>query len=286
MPGKLTLILVTATACGALPQIAHASCSGSACSAFSFANNKFTNKDKDLKIHLTGCFIKSGSTCGSPPVNFDITVDSNSSKPLTVPASVGLDVKVDVKTAAFVGALEHAHVQTVPGGSPATTTTNNQTGGRVKGQGCDLSFDKVSCEIEKSIKEKEDIRKKRDQARTDLAKAYDEHDACVKAASLNPIKITVVDSCLASQQKIDALRAEISKDYKLLGETEPGAPVPRGTVVPTKPIPPGKPEKSVPDKVKEKIGLPCPPGKPGDPKDIEGNNKGVFDGKTVGLDCK
>jgi hypothetical protein len=274
---KLALILATAGACAALPQIAHASCSGNACSAFSFASNKFTNKDKDQKIHLTGCFIKSGGTCGSPPVNFDIAVDPNSSKPLTIPASVGSEIKVDVKAAAFVGAPEHAQVPTVPGASPAP----------IKAQGCDLSFDKTSCEIAKNIKEKEDIRKKRDQARTDLAKAYDEHNSCVRAAALNPIKVTIVDPCSASQQKIDALKAEISKDYKILGETEPGAPVPTGTVVPTNPIPPAKPGQSVPDTIKDKTGLPCPPGKPANLKDPEENkDMNVYDGKAVGLDCR
>jgi hypothetical protein len=125
MTRKLTLILATAAACSAMPQIAAASCSGSACSSFSFASNKFTNKDRDLKIHLTGCIITSGLTCGSSSANFDITIDPNSSK--AVPTSSGGDVKVDVKTAAFVGALQQPHTQTLPSTNSVMTTINNQT---------------------------------------------------------------------------------------------------------------------------------------------------------------
>ena len=55
MSRKLVLILATAAACSAMPQIAAASCTGSACSSYVYASKQFTNKDKDLKIHLTGC---------------------------------------------------------------------------------------------------------------------------------------------------------------------------------------------------------------------------------------
>lgn len=241
MKQKLAFLVATAVVYGALPQLAHASCSGNACSAFSFANNKFTNKDKDRKIHLTGCIIKSAGACGSPPAGFDVTVDPNSSKSITVPASLGPDVKVDVKTAAFIGEAPPPHVQ------PAA-----------KDQGCQLSMDKENCETRKNLKEAEDARKRRDQARTDLAKARDEHDSCVKTASLNPIKIAILDVCAASQEKINSLQAEISKDDKILGETEPGAPVRTQTVLDTKPIP-AKPAKDPKDKIPKPHG--CTPGK-------------------------
>lgn len=261
MTRKFALILATTTVCGALPQIAYASCSGNACSAYLFAGNKFTNKDKDRQIHLMGCFIKSGGTCGSPPVNFDIIVDPNSSKPITVPASVGSDVKVDVKTAAFVGSPPQPHAQTPPGAAPAPTVTG---------------IPRLNLE---------DTRKKRDQARADLGKAYDDHKSCVRAASLNPIKLTVVDPCLASQQKIDALNAEISKDDKILGETEPGAPIRTDKPLDTTPVPPGKPAKPPAAVVQETLHLPCPPGAPEDPKDSKGDKSGVFNGKAGGLNC-
>jgi hypothetical protein len=112
------LIATTIVAIGSIPQIAHASCSGSACPAFSYESNKFTNKDKDLKIHLTGCFLQANGTCAAS-ANFDITIDPNSSKSVTPPPALGSNAKVDVKTAAFVGALTHPHVQTLPNGNTA-----------------------------------------------------------------------------------------------------------------------------------------------------------------------
>jgi hypothetical protein len=124
---KLALILTTATACGVMPQIAAASCSGSACYSYSFASNKFTNKDKDLKIHLTGCILKGDGSCGGSGADFDITIDPSSSKPVPAPSSSTGDVKVDVKTAAFVGALQQPHVQTLPSTNSVMTTINNQT---------------------------------------------------------------------------------------------------------------------------------------------------------------
>jgi hypothetical protein len=125
MTRKLALLLATATACAALPQIAAASCSGSACFSYSYSSNKFTNKDKDLKIHLTGCVLKADGSCPGSAASFDITIDPGSSKP--VPTSSSGDVKVDVKTAAFVGALQQPHVQTLPSTNSVMTTINNQT---------------------------------------------------------------------------------------------------------------------------------------------------------------
>src|ERR1700693_382061 len=121
------LLATTLVAIGGIPQIAHASCSGSACYSFSFGNNKFTNKDKDLKIHLTGCFLQANGSCAAS-TNFDINIDPNSSKLVTPPPALGSNAKVDVKTAAFLGALTHAHVQTLPDGQPQGSGQPQSTG--------------------------------------------------------------------------------------------------------------------------------------------------------------
>src|SRR4051812_3381870 len=114
------LIFTATIACCALPQIASASCSGAACPSYSLSGDKITNKDRDLKIQVIGCVLKSGQCSGS---NFDITIDPNSSK--TVPGVSG--GTVDVKTAAFVGALQRPHTQTLPSTNSVMTTINNQT---------------------------------------------------------------------------------------------------------------------------------------------------------------
>jgi hypothetical protein len=278
MTRKFAILLATVATCGALPQAAQASCSGSACFAFSYANSKFTNKDKDLKIHLTGCIINAANACASPPVNFDIFVDPNSSKQLTVPASAGPDVKVDVKSAAFVGALQQPHVQTLPGASPVAKTTNNPTGGgnSTKSDGCQLSMEKENCEISRNLKLAEEARKRRDQARVELAKARDEQNTCLTNASQAPKSLQFTVPCLGFDQKINSLVAEISKDDKVLGETEPGAPVRLGTVVDTRPTP-AKPTETAKDKVQneasKKLGG-CKPGK----TDLDS----TFDGKAAG----
>jgi hypothetical protein len=109
---KLAVFLATTIAL--VPQIANA-CTGSACSSYTYANKQFKNNDRDLKIHITGCVIQSGGTCGYTLINFDIFVEPQRTSNLNnVPASLGSNVKVDVKTAAFVGALQQPHVATVP----------------------------------------------------------------------------------------------------------------------------------------------------------------------------
>jgi len=111
------LIIATAALTGAIPGVAHASCSGSACSAFSFDGSRFTNKDKVYMIQLKGCFIQKSGTCGSPPVTFDILIDPNSTKSVSAPSSLGSNVKVDVQSASFAGELKRPHVQTLPNGN-------------------------------------------------------------------------------------------------------------------------------------------------------------------------
>jgi hypothetical protein len=136
MTYKLAVMLATSVAL--VPQIANA-CTGSACSSYTYGNKQFKNNDKDLKIHITGCVIQSGGTCGNTPINFDIFVEPQRTSNLNnVPASLGSNAKVDVKTAAFVGALQQPHVATVPApptSGPGTlitqqfsTVTVNNTG--------------------------------------------------------------------------------------------------------------------------------------------------------------
>jgi hypothetical protein len=349
MSRKLALALATATICSLLPQFAHASCSGTACSSYTFAYSKFTNKDRDLKIHITGCFIKSGTSCGSPSIDFDVIVDPNSSKPLTPPSSVGSDPKVDVRTASFLGALPQPHVQTLPTADSVMTTINNQTdvpvvvkyrdaenseftkdvrehsptspfpirmdpkasssikwtalsgskqcdGGTVtltsNGTGtidvtkctksCELSMDKRNCEAGVKSKE-EEARKRRDQARTDLGNARNEYNSCIATASRSPVKLPLIDPCATAKDKMSKLEIEISNDDKILGETEPGGPARRDTVLDTTPIP-AQPAQNPRDKL-PKIGG-CSPGSPDNPKDIQGGKSGVFNGTTGGCDVK
>jgi hypothetical protein len=347
MPRKLTVILITATACSTMPQIAAASCTGNACSSFSFSNNKFTNKDKDLKIHLMGCIIKAAGTCGSPPTNFDVTIDPNASKAIPAPPASGGDVKVDIKTAVFVGALQQPRTQTLPSTNSVMTTISNQTdvpvivkyrdvegaefakevkdhsptsafavrmdanwkanpvkwsafsGSKMCDSGavavsssgtgtievtkctksCELSMDKKNCELERDLKATEETRKRRDQARTDLANARNEYNACMATASKVPIKVPFTDVCAALRDNVNKLITEILNDDKKLGEIEPGAPLRLETVVNTTP-PPSKPQgidkEKLQDMARKKLGG-CAPDKPDNPNDPQGNSTGVFD---------
>jgi hypothetical protein len=257
MVRKLTLMVATAAVCSAMPQIAAASCGGNACSAFSFAGGKFTNKDKDRKIDLTYCIIKASGTCSSPPTK--ITIDQNSSKAIPVPTPSGGDVKVDVQTAAFIGA----------------PPTNAQ----ITPPGCDLSMDKKNCELQRDLKDTQETRKRRDQARKDLDSARNQYSAC----TASPVKLPILDFCAATRDKVNKLVTEILSDDKKLGETEPGAPLRLETVLDTTPIP-AKQDGDTADKTKKavekKIG--CVPGSPDNPKDIQGNPSGVFNGTTGG----
>jgi hypothetical protein len=138
MTRELSFVLATTAAIAAVPQIAHASCSGGdACLKVTFANNKFTNTDKVRPIRVTGCFLQANGSCAAS-ANFDITIDFNSSKSVTPPPALGSNVKVDVKTAAFVGGLTQPHTATIPAAptsGPGTlitqefsTVTVNNTG--------------------------------------------------------------------------------------------------------------------------------------------------------------
>jgi hypothetical protein len=111
MARKSAFMLATTVAIAAtVPQIAYASCGGSACSAYTYADGKFTNTDTARQVHLTGCFMTPSGVCGT---NFDITVDAHNSKAVTVPAGKPTP-KLDVKSAVFIGSPAPASVQTPP----------------------------------------------------------------------------------------------------------------------------------------------------------------------------
>ena len=111
MARKSAFMLATAVAiAAAVPQIAYASCGGSACSAYTYADGKFTNTDTARQVHLTGCFMTPSGVCGT---NFDITVDAHNSKAVSVPAGKPTP-KLDIKSAVFIGSPAPASVQTPP----------------------------------------------------------------------------------------------------------------------------------------------------------------------------
>jgi hypothetical protein len=77
-------------ALGALPQIAHASCSGNACSSFKVENKTYSpsdkrfratlvNTDPNKKIRLKGCM---GSTKSPTPWCWDVSIDRGKSVPV------------------------------------------------------------------------------------------------------------------------------------------------------------------------------------------------------------
>lgn len=104
---KITLAAVVVV--GALPQIAHASCSGSACSSFSVDSKNFSssdkrakatlvNKDQTRKIHIKGCITSDGK-CGTGD-SFELTIDPAKSVPISGPATEKWFV--DVTSAEFI----------------------------------------------------------------------------------------------------------------------------------------------------------------------------------------
>lgn len=97
---KFPFVLATAVAMAAMPQIAHASCKGDACNFVFFDGKNLTNKDPQLKIQVFGCFILETGTCGN--LTFGYTIDPKASQPVYA-SSLGPDIKLDIRTAAFVG---------------------------------------------------------------------------------------------------------------------------------------------------------------------------------------
>lgn len=96
LAGNFRLTVAAAVVIGALPQIAHASCSGSACSSVSVDGKSFSssdkraratlvNKDQTRKIHIKGCITSDGK-CGSGD-SFELTIDPGKSVPISGPAT-------------------------------------------------------------------------------------------------------------------------------------------------------------------------------------------------------
>jgi hypothetical protein len=116
-PGAILACAVTVTLI-ALPQAAHASCSGTACSSFAVEGRSYSasdtmakatlvNRDSSKKIHLKGCVTVKGQ-CGSAN-SFDVTIEPSNRMPISKPISAMLakpneaqNFVVDVTTAEFL----------------------------------------------------------------------------------------------------------------------------------------------------------------------------------------
>ena len=96
------------------PQVAHASCSGNACSSFAVEGKTYSssdaaakatlvNKDQSKKIHLKGCITVNGK-CGSAN-GFDVTIDPGKRAPISKPMkpAEAQNFAIDVSSAEFVG---------------------------------------------------------------------------------------------------------------------------------------------------------------------------------------
>jgi membrane-bound lytic murein transglycosylase A len=105
---KLAFMLVTSVAFGAVPQVAPASCSGSACDSFSVdgknysASEKrvkavFINKAKSRGIRLKGCVIEAGKCSRTFVLEIDPGLRSQMSESAATRAAI-----LDVKTADFL----------------------------------------------------------------------------------------------------------------------------------------------------------------------------------------
>ena len=108
MTNKFALVLATALAIAAVPQVAHASCSGNACAAFMLIplpaeGGVLSNQDKFRKIRIVGCYLDAKGSCAAAS-NFDLTIDPGKNKPVKFPPGLP-NAKLDIKTATFVGTL-------------------------------------------------------------------------------------------------------------------------------------------------------------------------------------
>jgi len=96
------------------PQVAHASCSGNACSSFAVESKTYSssdaaakatlvNKDQSKKIHLKGCITVNGK-CGSAN-GFDVTIEPGKRAPISKPIkpAEAQNFAVDVSSAEFLG---------------------------------------------------------------------------------------------------------------------------------------------------------------------------------------
>jgi len=105
---KFAFLLATAGALSVAPQIAHASCTGSACSSFSVENKSysssekrakavFINKDKSRGIRLKGCVMEAGKCGRTFVLEIDPGLKSTVSEPATNQSAV-----LDINTADFL----------------------------------------------------------------------------------------------------------------------------------------------------------------------------------------
>ena len=104
---RLIAVLATALAVAAMPQTAHAQCSGDACAAIMliplFAEgDALSNQDKVRKLRLTGCYVEANGSCAASS-NFDLTIDPGTNKQVKPPKALA-NPKVAIKTATFLGA--------------------------------------------------------------------------------------------------------------------------------------------------------------------------------------
>ena len=109
MTGNFKLMLAAVVLFVAVPQIAYASCSGSACGSFSVEGRNFSstdkrakatlvNKDQTKKIHIKGCITSDGK-CGTGD-SFELTIDPAKSVAISGPATEKFIV--DVISAEFI----------------------------------------------------------------------------------------------------------------------------------------------------------------------------------------
>jgi membrane-bound lytic murein transglycosylase A len=105
---KLAFMLVTFVAFGAVPQVAPASCSGSACNSFSVEGRNYSTSEKRVKavfinkakskgIRLKGCVIEAGKCSRTFVLEIDPSLRSQMNEPAATRAAT-----LDVKTAQFL----------------------------------------------------------------------------------------------------------------------------------------------------------------------------------------
>ena len=178
------MLATTVTIAATVPQAAYASCSGNACSAYSYVDGKFTNTDKDRQIRLTGCFLTPSGTCNS---SFDVTVDAKQAKAVTLPAGAGAKPKLDVKAAVFVG----------PPPPAASAPTPPPPNLRLKS----------ATELEKEV----------DETEKDLAKADDELNKVDSKAKLEELK----KRASKDRETIDRVKTILTGRQRSVIETNP-----------------------------------------------------------------
>jgi hypothetical protein len=171
MTRKLAFMLATTLVFGAAPQIAHASCSGSACSALtvklrgyssseSLLHFDLTNSDKSRAIKVKACIM----TAGSCVLTFDPTIYAEKTSELSFPAKPGSNV--EVRSADFV-------------------VSDKEKADKEKA-------DKEKADKEKADKEKADAKEKADKEKADKEKqAAKEKAEKDKASAATFVKLSL-----------------------------------------------------------------------------------------------